>query len=54
MELNKRKKNLLIKYIVIGVLCLALGFRSSYLVFHSDASAEDKTNMTVVDSSRTS
>ena len=50
MELNKRKKNLLIKYIVIGVLCLALGFGSGYLVFHnSDASAEDKTNMTVVD-----
>ena len=50
MELNKRKKNLLIKYIVIGVLCLALGFGSSYLVFHnSDASAEDKTNKTVVD-----
>ena len=50
MELNKRKKSLLIKYIVIGVLCLALGFGSGYLVFHnSDASAEDKTNMTVVD-----
>ena len=50
MEFNKRKKNLLIKYIVIGVLCLALGFGSGYLVFHnSDASAEDKTNMTVVD-----
>ena len=50
MELNKRKKSLLIKYIVIGVLCLALGFGSGYIVFHnSNANANEKTNLTLVD-----
>lgn len=50
VELNKRKKSLLIKYIVIGVLCLALGFGSGYIVFHnSSANANEKTNLTLVD-----
>lgn len=50
MELNKKKKSLLIKYIVIGVLCLALGFTSGYFVFHTDSSDnKNKTNATLID-----
>lgn len=50
MELNKKKKSLLIKYIVIGVLCLAVGFASGYFVFHTDTQKNNnKTNTGVID-----
>lgn len=50
MELNKKKKNLLFKYIVIGVLCLVIGFTSGFFVFHNNnQNSKNRTNSTSID-----